>query len=181
MLRAVLGVALAVALLAVVTPALDDARATRTERLAERELDRVASAAVTLESEEAPGARRTLTLALPGDSPTAARVSVALGGLSSGRSPADTAERDVFAVRVAGDRRLVRRVGTDLRVVREGRVAGDERAVVLRGGATYAVTLRLRRLDGHRVVVASVRSVSGRGDRTAESARLPGVTERPQA
>lgn len=170
MLRAVLGVVLAAALLGVVTPALDDARATRTERLAERELDRVASAAVTLEREEAPGARRTLTVALPGGSPTAAPLAVvALGGLPaewSANGPAtvaDADDRDVFAFRVAGGRRHVRRVGTDLRVRREGRIADDERPLVLRGGDTYAVTLRLRRLDGQRVVVVSVREASGGG------------------
>jgi hypothetical protein len=170
-LRVVLGVALAAALLAATTPALDDARATRTERLAERELDRVARAAVTLASEEAPGARRTLTVSLPGDSPTARPLAVALGGVPDGEegpagggtAVADTAERDVFAVRVAGGRWTVRRVEADLRASKEDRIVGDDRPLVLRGGETYAVTLRLRRLDGRRVVVVSVRSAAGGG------------------
>jgi len=164
-LRVVLGVALAVALVAAATPALEDARTDRTERLAERELGRVGTAAESLAREEAPGARRTLTLSLPADSPTAAPVAyVALGGLPAGVSAVeesavtDTAERDVLAVRVAGGRRHVRRVGVDLRVVRDDtRSTADSRALVLRDGGTHEVTLRLARLGGHRVVVVSIR------------------------
>jgi hypothetical protein len=164
-LRAVLGVALAVALVAAATPALEDARTERTERLAERELSRVGTAAETLAREEAPGARRTLTLSFPDRSPTAARLDyVALGGLPSGASAVekssvtDTDERDVLAVRVAGGRRRICRVGVDLRVVRDGtRSTADSRPLVRRDGGTHAVTLRLVRLDGHRVVVVSVR------------------------
>jgi hypothetical protein len=169
-LRVVLGVALAVALVAAATPALEDARTDRTERLAERELGRVGTAAESLAREEAPGARRTLTLSLPIDSPTAAPVAyVALGGLPADESAVeesaveesavtDTAERDVLAVRVAGGRRHIRRVGVDLRVVRDGtRSTADSRALVLRDGGTHEVTLRLVRLGGHRVVVVSIR------------------------
>lgn len=175
MLRAVLGVALAVALVATATPALEDARADRTERLTERELGRVGTAAETLAREEAPGARRTLTLSLPDDSPTAVPLAfVALGGLPDGASAVgrtavsdteattatDTVERDVLAFRVAGGPRHVRRVEADLRVGREdGRPVEDSRALVLRGGGTYEVTLRLVRLDGRRTVIVSFSSV----------------------
>lgn len=165
MLRAVLGIALAVALVAAATPALEDARTDRTERLTERELDRVGTAAATLAREEASGARRTLTLSLPTDSPTGTSLAyVALGGLPDGASEVgestatDTAERDVLAFRVAGGRHHVRRVEADLRVVRDGtRSVEDSRPLVLRGGGTYEVTLRLVRLDGRRTVVVSIR------------------------
>ncbi|WP_135825611.1 DUF7311 family protein [Halorussus ruber] len=175
MIRVLLGVALAVALVAVTTPALEEARASRTERLTERELDRVGTAVEELAREEAPGARRTLTLSLPGDSATEAPLSfVALGGVPDGASAdergsvseADTAARDILVFRVAGGRRHVRRVGADLRVVRGGtgrgvrdgtRSTADSRALVLRGGATYEVTLRLVRADGRRIVVVAVR------------------------
>ncbi|WP_137283355.1 DUF7311 family protein [Halorussus salinisoli] len=160
MLRVVLGVALAVAVVAAATPALEDARTTRTERLTERELGRVETAAATLAREEAPGARRTLTLSLPDDSPTAAGLAfVALGGLPSGEPTAtDTADRDVFAFRVRGGRRHVHRVGTDLRVIRDGAIAeSDSEASILRGGETYAVTLRVVRSAERRTVVVSVR------------------------
>jgi hypothetical protein len=162
--RALLGVALAVALVAVATPALEDARTDRTERLAERELSRVGTAAETLVREEAPGARRRLTLSLPGESPTATSLTyVALGGLPDGVSDSETAvtdtgERDVLAFRVADGRRHVRRAGVDLRVVRDGtRSTADSRALVLRGGGTYEMTLRLVRLHERRIVVVSVR------------------------
>mgnify|MGYP000438608642 CR=1 FL=1 len=164
MLRLVLAVALAVALVAAATPALDDARATRTERLAERELDRIEAAATTLASEDAPGARRTLAVSLPDRSPTTAALDVvAIGGVPDEESVQgqsvranDSAERDVMAFRVAGAPRHVRRVGTDLRVVRDGAVAeSDATALVLRGGESYAVTLRLVRLDGRPTVVVS--------------------------
>lgn len=150
MLRLVFAVALAVALLATATPALEDARATRTERLTERELGRVETAALALARGEAPGARRTLRISLPGDSPTAASLAfVALGGLPDGAKNIDTADGDVFAYRVAGGRTRVRRVETDLRVVLGGDpVESDSRALVLRGGGTYRLTLRLVRLDG---------------------------------
>ncbi|NEU57550.1 hypothetical protein [Halorussus sp. MSC15.2] len=183
MFRVVLGVALAVALVAAVVPALEDARAARTERLTERELDRVEAAAVTLAREESPGARRTLSVSLPGDPPTATPVLfVALGGLpGNGNTTAtDTAARDVLAYSIAGGDRHVRRVETDLRVGRarrtsstESRTPGgesrrngdgpsgdDSRALVLRGGEDYEVTLRLVSPDGRRTVAVSLRPSS---------------------
>ncbi|UPV99350.1 hypothetical protein M0R88_12545 [Halorussus gelatinilyticus] len=155
--RLVLAVALAAALIAAATPAIDSARTTRTERLAERDVDRVAEAATTLATEESPGARRTLAVSLPARSPTAAAVVVAIGGVEGGERVEDSPRRDVLAFSVAGGPRRVRRVGTDLRVSRGGAVAGsDAAALVLRGGETYTVTLRLRRVDGRRTVVVSV-------------------------
>ena len=144
MLRVVLSVALAAALLATVAPALDDARATRTERLTERELGRVESAALTLAREEEPGARRILRISLPEDSPTTAPLAfVALGGVPDEVASADTADDDLFAYRVAGGRTRVRRIEADLRVVREGEtVESDSRALVLRAGGIYRLTLR---------------------------------------
>lgn len=191
MLRVVLGVALAVATVAAVTPALEDARTTRTERLTDRELDRVEAAAVTLAREESPGARRTLALSLPGDSPAATPLAfVALGGLphSGNTTATDTAARDVLAYSIAGGDRHVRRVETDLRVGRarrtsssesrtpggEGRRNGDgpsgddSRALVLRGGGDYEVTLRLVSLDGRRTVAVSVTAQSDAERETAE-------------
>jgi hypothetical protein len=154
--RLLLAVALAVALVAAAMPALDAARVSRTERLAERDLDRVAAAATTLAAEESPGARRTLTVSLPARSPTAALAVVAIGGVAGGERVEDSRDRDVLAFSVAGGRRQVRRVGTDLRVVRDDEVAeSDAAALVLRGGDTYAMTLRLRRVDGRRTVVVS--------------------------
>lgn len=158
MLRLVLAVALAVALLATAAPALEDARTTRTERLTERELDPVETAALTLAREEEPGARRVLRISLPDDSPTAAPLAfVALGGVPDEVVSADTADGDVFAYRVAGGRTRVRRVEADLRVVRDGEpVESDSRALVLRGGGTYRLTLRFVRHGGRPTIAVDV-------------------------
>lgn len=167
MLRAVLGVALAAALLGAVTPALEDARATRTERLVARELGRVESAAEALAREEAPGARRTLELSLPGESPTTASPTfVALGGLPDDESRddwqmavTDTGGDDVLASRVADGSSSVRSVDVDLRIVRDGTPSeSDSRALVLRGGGTYHLRFELIRIRGRPVVLVSPRS-----------------------
>lgn len=172
MLRLVLAVALAAALLAVVTPALEDARETRTERLTARELGRIESAAETLAREESPGARRTLTVSLPGQSPTAASLAfAALGGIPNRTAAgvtsgtADTSGRDLLAYRIAGGSTVVRRVGVDIRVVRDGKtVAPDSQALVLHGGETYRLTLRLVRIRGRLTVIVAVgRSLPGSG------------------
>lgn len=171
MLRVVLSVALAAALLAAVAPALDDARATRTERLTERELGRVETATLTLAREEEPGARRTLSVSLPSDSPTTAQLAfVALGGVPNGVATpdgvggerADTADGDVFAYRVAGGRTRVCRIEADLRVVREGEIVeSDSRALVFRGDGTYRLRLRLVRVGDRPTVLVTIASDSG--------------------
>jgi hypothetical protein len=155
----VLSVALAAALLAVVAPALEDARQTRTERLTERELGRVEAAALTLTNEEEPGARRTLSISLSEGSPTTAPLAfVALGGIPDGEQKLDTADGDVFAYRVAGGRIRVRRVEADLRVVRDGEpTENDSEPLVLHGGGTYQLTLRLVQLDGPRTILVNVK------------------------
>jgi hypothetical protein len=165
----VLAVALAAAMLAVVTPALEDARATRTERLAARELGRVEAAAEALAREESPGARRTLSVSLPGESPTAAPLAfVALGGVPNAKSGengemTDGAGRDLLAYRIAGGSTVVRRIGVDLRVVRDGqRVESDAQPLVLRDGESYRLVLRLVRVRGRPTVVVGVRDSSAR-------------------
>jgi hypothetical protein len=161
-LRLVLAVALAASLVAVATPTVEDARTTRTERLAERELDRVAAAANSLAREEDPGARRTLGVSFPGESPTEAPLAfVAVGGLPDGELAVDTAETDVLAYRVAGGRQRVLRVEADLRIRSDegDSVASDSRPLVLRSGETYRLILRLARLDGRRTVVVTSRDI----------------------
>lgn len=184
-LRLVLAVALAAAILVVVTPALEDARTTRTERLTARELGRIRTAAETLAGEESPGARRTLTVSLPGESPTTAPLAFASVGGIPNRSAAgppsnltDTADRDLLAYRVGGGSTgvrsgdstavrtggstAIRRIGVDLRVVRNDEVAAsDSRALVLLGGETYRLTLRLMRIRGRLRVVVGVGDSSG--------------------
>lgn len=179
MIRLVLAVALAAAILTVVTPALENAKTARTERLADRELGRVASAAETLVREESPGARRTLSISLPGKSPTSAPLAfVSLGGVPDGaertaQPVADSPARDVLAYRIAGGPTVVRRVGVDLRVRRGSETTdSDARSLVLRGSETFRLTLRLVRIRGRPTVVVGV-GTEGVGvvDSLPESAR----------
>lgn len=172
MLRLVLAVALAAVILAVVAPALQDARATRTERLTARELGRIESAAETLAHEESPGARRMLTVSFPARSPTAAPLAFAsLGGVPDRTAAgvtsrtADSAEQDLLASQITGAKTVIRRVEVDMRVVRDGETAAsDSQALVLAGGETYRLTLRLVRIRGRPTVIVGVgRSLPGSG------------------
>lgn len=204
MLRTVLAVALAAALVAAANPALESTRTTRTDHLVAGELDRIETAAQVLAREESPAPlgdpapRRTLTVSIPGESPTSAPVDyVALGGLPGGPSPekapvADTADRDVFAFRVSGGRQRVRRVDFDFRAAipadadpsdenstdgdSRWRVESDAIPIVLRGGATYRLTLRLVRLDGRPTVLATVRGFTTEDGTTSVHARPAGAT-----
>ncbi|WP_115862826.1 DUF7311 family protein [Halorussus litoreus] len=185
MLRVVLGLALAAAIVAAVMPALDEARTTRTDRLVARELDRVESAARALVREESPGARRTVEIAVPGESPTTAPVAfVSLAGLpagSEGRVDVDNDDRDLLAYRLAGGSVNVRRVAVDLRVALDGAggvpdgetIESDDRALVLPGGESSLVTLRLVRAGGRPVVVASARSASVQNESAASGLGKP--------
>lgn len=168
MLRAVLAVALAAAILAATFPALDSARTTRAETLTATELDRVEATGESLVREEdavaldAAGARRTLSVSVPDASPTSAAVAyVSLGGVPGDEpladSVADGNASDLLAYRLAGGDRRVRQVGFDLRVVRNGRVLGDDRQLVLRGD-DRRLTFRLVRLDGRPTVLVGVGS-----------------------
>lgn len=202
MLRTVLAVVLAAALVATANPAFESARTTRTERLVAGELDGIEAAGEGLVREESPAAlggpapRRTLTVSLPAESPTTASVEyVALGGLpgetaAEETSMADTAESDVFASRVSGGRQRVRRVDFDLRAaVPTGgdsgtnlgtdsgrRIESDGTPIVLRGGETYRLSLRLVRLDGRPTVLATVRGFTTEDGTTPAHARPAGAT-----
>ncbi|MFC4552947.1 MULTISPECIES: DUF7311 family protein [Halorussus] len=176
MLRAVLAVVLAAAMLAVTAPALDAARTARADRVAADELWAVGSAAEELAREEDPvpvgsaSARRAVALSVPDSAPTRAEVAaIAVGGVPTTRRPenrtraADTERSDVLAYRLAGGEWCVRRVGVDLRLVRDGRVLRDRRALVRRGG-THGLTLRLVRYRGRpTVVVSTARDERGPG------------------
>lgn len=74
MIRAVLAVSLAAALLAASLPAIDAAAADRTAAALDREADRVEHAGTSLLAEDDPGARRVVTVTLPARSLTAAGV-----------------------------------------------------------------------------------------------------------
>lgn len=156
MLRVVLAVLLAVALLGVAMPVVEDARADRTSTLAAGELSRLAERATGLAAsgETGPDAasRRTVDLSLPaGGFATAPLAYAAVGGLPDCDAPGDTAAGDVVAYRLVGGDTRVRHVPVDVRVVEAGQVRDDDEPLVLRGDAS--LTLALVETGGTRTVL----------------------------
>ena len=179
MIRAVLAVSLSAALVAAVAPAIEDARAARTERLVERDLDRIERAAASLVHEDEPGARRTLTVSLPSESPTAAGVEfVAIGGLPADRVGADSADSNVLAYRITDGRRHVSRISTDVRTVGPEADHDDGAPLVLSGGETYRLVLRLDRREGASTVRVTARRFKSEDGTTPTHAGPPGTLRR---
>jgi hypothetical protein len=148
-LRYVLAVVVATAILAVSLPALDAARIDRSEAAVDAELDSVVDRVERFVAEETAvppdvaGARTVVTLNLPVRSWSAAGVDhVTLGRSSSGHAR--------FAWSVAGGRRHTRRV-PDIRLA----LAADAQTIVFSSGGRHRLRLRLVRYDGEPVVVAS--------------------------
>lgn len=142
MIRVVLAVCLTVALLAAVTPAIDEARETRTAINLGRVVDRIEGAARSLRAHEDPtppdvaGARRVVRFSLPARSWTAVGARLWIDG-----------ERDTIGYRLDGRRAHRTRLrGVDLRTP-AGRVVVD-------GSARYRLDLSLVRSDGVGIVVA---------------------------
>jgi hypothetical protein len=140
-IRAVLAVLLTVALLAAVTPAVDEGRERRTAIHLDRVVDRIDRAAQSLRAHDDPtapdvaGARRIVGVRLPERSWTAIGARLWIDG-----------ERDVIGYRLDGGRtRRTRLPGVDLRTP-DGRV-------VLDGGSRRRLELSLVRDDGIGVVV----------------------------
>lgn len=162
MLRAVLAVALAVALLAASLPAVDGARRDHAASQVRSQLERLATAARDLAARNDPvpvgnaGATRTVTLRLPARGWHSAGVAyVAIGG-SPENDTTDTPEGDVLAWRlVGGPPRVLRVEGVDLRTVMVAgdRLAPDGRPLVLRGSGRHRVELSLVRHRGRPVVL----------------------------
>ncbi|AXG09926.1 DUF7311 family protein [Haloplanus rubicundus] len=141
MIRAVLAVCLTVALLAAVTPAVDEGRERRTTIHLDRVVDRIDRAVRSLQAHEDPtapsvaGARRLVSVHLPERSWTAVGARLWIDG-----------ERDQIGYRLDGARaRRTRLPGVDLRTP-DGRV-------VLDGGSRRRLELSLVRDDGVGVAV----------------------------
>lgn len=158
MLRVVVAVALAVALLGVSQPAIEDARANAAERAVERELVEIERAIADLRMEAAvpygqPGARRVVVLDLPERSFGSAGVAyVAVGGLPNGDGDGGS---NLLAYGVADRPPTVLRLDADLRVERSrGGVEWlDDDPLVLRDGGRHRLAFVPVRSDGRRVVV----------------------------
>lgn len=141
MIRAVLSVLVAVALLGASLPAVDDARVGRTETLVEADLRQLADEAAALAAESdavetGPGARRVVALRVPGRDLTTAGATVELRG-----------KENVAVARIEGRERVRITLDVDLRTP-----GGPVR---LAEPGTHRVVLELRRVDGDPVVVAS--------------------------
>ncbi|WP_439025563.1 DUF7311 family protein [Haloarchaeobius sp. DT45] len=134
-LRPVLSVVLAVALLAVTAPALDDARAHRSDQQVSTDLARLDRAAAGLVASEdrtaGPGARRVVTVRLPAEGWTTRRVDwVTVGG-----TPGDPDPR-VLSYRLTGGPVRHVRVAVALHTP-------QERPLVLEGSDEYRLVLTL--------------------------------------
>jgi len=159
-LRAVLAVALAVALLAASLPAVDRARRDHADSQVRGQLERLATAARALAARNDPvpvgdaGATRALTLRLPARGWRSAGVAyVAIGGVP-GNATTDTPDGDVLAWRLAGGPpRVVRVEGVAVHTVADDRIAPDGRPLVLRESGRHRVELSLVRHRGRPVVL----------------------------
>lgn len=156
MLRVAVAVVLAVALLGVAQPAIEDGRETAAERAVERELVAVERAIVNLDDEAVvpygqPGARQVVVLDLPERSFGSVGVEyVALGGL-----PGGDGSSNLLAYKVADRQPDIVRIDADLRVERS---RGDvswlaDDPLVLRTGGRHRLTFEPVRYDDRRVVV----------------------------
>lgn len=159
MLRVSVAVVLAVALLGVAQPAVEDARSIAAERAVERELAEIERAITELRTEAAvpygqPGARRVVTLDLPERAFASAGIEyVAIGGVPDGdRTDSDT---DLLVSKVADRTPSIVRIDADLRVERSrGEVSWlTDDSLVLRTGGRHRITLEPVRHDGQRVIV----------------------------
>ncbi|WP_136715815.1 DUF7311 family protein [Halorientalis salina] len=160
MLRVVVAVALAVALLAVTLPALETARADRSEHRVEGEIDGLAAAIEDVYAREsaAPagsaGARRVVTLRVPAQSWTDAGIEyVAIGGRPDW-SDVDDRNSTVLAWQVTGREPQERRI-PDVTVA--GDTGGDTGSVVIREPGIHRLSVALiERGDETAVVVRRV-------------------------
>lgn len=153
MLRVVVAVALATALLSVTVPALDVAKRDRGSTQIERSVERLTAAVADLRDREAAvpageaGARRVVTVRLPARTWSTAGVEyLAIGGRPDGSSGHAAA-----AWRVAGGHERARQV-SGVRVEGDGARSPEGVLVVERPG-THRLELELVERDGRRIVV----------------------------
>lgn len=146
MLRTVLSVLLATALLSTALPAVEDARATRSDARVQADVAALDAALVELTSTEdavegGATARRVVTVSLPSASLTSAPVDyVAVGG-SPSTNRSSRAGETLVAYRVDGEPERVVRVDVPTRTPGDG-------PLVLRGAGDRRLSLSL--VAGHR-------------------------------
>jgi hypothetical protein len=156
-IRVVLAVLLAAALLGAATPAIEDARVAATDRALGADLSRVGTAAETLAARHdavRPGvgpARRTVRLVVPGRSWGRARATVTVGTEPSGGR---------LEWQVGNRPSRTRRIDVELGVWRDGEVVAGELRL---GPGDHRLVLSLVRIDGRpAVAVRGFKSDTGR-------------------
>ena len=152
MIRTILAVVLALAIVSLSMPAIDRVATVGTERGLEADLATLEAEAVELLEEEErppagdPGPQRVVTITLPAESPTTAGVDyVAVG--DSLEATTDTADRPIVTYRIEGGPERIVHVDAPIEP------AGGE-AIVLRGSGDRDLRLTLEYEAGERVVVA---------------------------
>lgn len=152
MIRAVLAVVLALALLSASLPAVDAARADRSTASVRADLSAVETAARSLVTGEdatltdVPGARKRAVVHVPSATWSTARVA----WVGAGGRPDGPGNRSRLAFRVAG-------AGVETVRLRGLRVRTPGGPVVFRDPGRHALTLSLRRDDGPVVVLRRAR------------------------
>lgn len=159
MLRVVLAVLLAAALVGVGTTALGEVRRERAHELVDGETADLADAIENLARTEAAtarradAARRVLAVGVPTGSPTTAPVEyVSLGGVPGRAVPGDDRSRDVVAYQVRGGEPRLRWLPVDVRLPGRDGLRPDDDALVLERPAQ--LVLSLVRRAGRAVVLA---------------------------
>lgn len=161
MLRVVVAVALAAALLGVSIPVIQEARLNHADARVATEIDGLVATAERLHERNDPappgvsGARRTVRLHLPGPSWSSARLD-----FLSVPETSDRGEGGTVRWRVDGGREVRRGVSTPL--------VGPEGGLILRGGGSRTLVLELTRRGGEVVVLVR------RPEFKSDGATIPG-------
>lgn len=152
-LRVVLAVALAVAVVAVALPGIDEAAQKRTAHQIRGEVGSVANAGESLLDRDertargSPGARRTVSVSLPSRSLAAAGIDyVAIGGFPGNGGGHSTVRYGRVTYRLRDGPRRRFQVPVPLG-------APGDRPVILRESGSHRLVLSLGRHDGDRVVL----------------------------
>ena len=157
MLRVVVTVTLAVALVAVTLPALETARRDRSDQRVTAELDRLAAAIEDVYareaavSPEASGAQRVVTVRLPTRSWTDAEVEYVAIGAHPEHTGVDERNETTFGWQVSGARPRTRRLA-DV-PVEAATPSGSDSPLVIREPGRHRLALSLVDRDGQRTVV----------------------------
>lgn len=147
-IRLLLTVVLSVALVAVASPLVHDARQQSAGTAAERSVSQIRGVIdeLTTRSDptrESPGAGRTLTLSIPEASPGSVGIDwLAVGGVPDQLGPEEPSGTDLIAYSIAGSVHVIRLPSVELRVVIDDTRRPDHVPIVLRSSTALRFTYR---------------------------------------